>query len=203
MSTSLSRIHLIFEYKDNNKFLILFVNNITDFAYRSDAFLEICKNAKNNFESSINVVEEEVSKSLQKELVIATKEKKIHITYAVYVSINKLIHYRHRFPHGKLNDFIFEKAMFAEISFAESDKINYESTLELASACLSSNFKIDRSSKNADCILMHNEDSVFYSDDFINSDKYASVLAEKEEFINFAKQDLGISILNIFCMNNV
>lgn len=131
------------------------------------------------------------------------KRKKIQITYAVYVSINKLVHYRHRLPHGKLNNFIFEKAMFAEVSFDDSNKINYDKTLELASACLSSNFKIDKYSKNSDCILINNEDSLFYSDEFINSDNYKNILVEKEEFINFAKKDLGINILNIFCINNV
>lgn len=200
---STSRIHLIFEYKDNNKFLILFVNNITDFAYRSSEFLRICQNTKNEFESSTHVAEDEICKSLQKELISATKEKNIKITYAVYVSINKLIHYRHRLPHGKDNSFIFEKAMFAEISFEDANKINKEKTLELASACLSSNFKIDKSSKNSDCILISNEESLFYSDEFINSEDYNSILSEKDEFVNFAKKDLGISILNIFCINNV
>lgn len=200
---STSRIHLIFEYKDNNKFLILFVNNITDFAYRSSEFLKICKSTKNKFEASTHVVEEVICRSLQKELISITKEKNIKITYAVYVSFNKLIHYRHRLPHGKDNSFIFEKAMFAEIRFEESSKINKEKTLELASACLSSNFKIDKYSKNSDCILISNEDSLFYSDEFINSEDYKNILAEKDEFVNFAKKDLGISILNIFCVNNV
>ncbi|BCL65641.1 hypothetical protein IOLA_009 [uncultured bacterium] len=200
---STSRINLIFEYKDNNKFLIVFINNITDFAYRSFEFLEICKNIKSKFEASVNIVEDEICKLLQKELISTTKEKNIKVTYAVYVSINKLIHYRHRLPHGKSNNFIFEKAMFAEISFEESNKIDCNKTLELASACLSSNFKIDRSSKHSDCILISNDDSLFYKDDFINSEQYKQILLEKEEFINFAKKELGISILNIFCINNV
>ena len=195
----MSKIHLILDYKqDQNKYLILFVDNITDYAYKSKEFLQLCKNVREVFYKDESITPENVCQILLNDIYNVFSEKDVQVTYAVYFSMNDLVIYRHRYHHGKLNNFICEKAMFLEVE--DKSALSHDDILNIASVMLPAKFKIKKDDKNADSILLSNSDNIFYDPQFLESKAFANFKKLQDRAVADVESRFNVKILNIFCV---
>jgi hypothetical protein len=193
----MSKIHLLFKYgSEHNKYLIIFINNITDYAYQSKDFLNVCRNSYQNFIETNMLDPEDICNKLKKDIVDLVSENLVEVTYIVYVAFYPLIYYQHRFPHGKKNSFMCEKIMFMEI---ESDlHVTRDDVLDISTIILPADgFKVDKLEKNSDGILMHNENSIFFD---LSEEEYKRIKHENNTLIKECENKFKITIKNVFCI---
>lgn len=194
-----NKIHLIFDYKqETNKHLILFINNITDYAYKSQQFLQISLKLKEIFHKDENIAPENICQVMLNELSQTINEKEIEIKYTVYVSIYQSIIYKHRYPHTKQNDFIAEKIMFLEVE--DKTNLQKQDIAEIASIILPAKFKIYKDDKMADSILLNTSDNIFYDSEYINTESYKKQFQLQLDAKNLVQTKFNVKIQNVFCI---